>query len=60
MLKWSSAILATIFQAAFLSELQSAISADEELWWYFGISVVFFCLFLYSRATLSSRRRWRR
>jgi len=57
---WWSIAFALIFQAAFLVELHSPQTMDEVSWSLFGLSVACFATFLYSRATLTSLRKWKR
>jgi hypothetical protein len=56
---WSSAILVTVFQAAFLFELHSPQAMDEALWSFFSVSVVGFIVFVYAKSALSSLKRYR-
>jgi hypothetical protein len=56
---WSSAILAVVFQAAFLFELHSPQAMDEMLWSLFVASVVCFITFVYAKSALSSLKRYK-
>ena len=56
---WASAILAIVFQVAFLLELHSPEAMDEMLWSLFVASVVCFIMFLYAKSALSSLKRYK-
>ena len=56
---WSSAILAIVFQAAFMFELHSPQAVDATLWSLFTVSVVCAIVFVYSRNAISSLKKFR-
>jgi uncharacterized membrane protein YccC len=56
---WSSAILAIVFQAAFMFELHSPQAVDVTLWSLFAVSVVCVIVFVYARNAISSLKKFR-
>jgi hypothetical protein len=56
---WSSAILAIVFQAAFMFELHSPQAVDTTLWSLFTVSVVCAIVFLYARNAIASLKKFR-
>jgi hypothetical protein len=56
---WSSAVLVIVFQAAFLLELNSPQAVDETLWYLFGVSVVFFIVFVYAKSAITSLNKFK-
>ena len=56
---WSSAILAIVFQAAFMFELHSPQAVDVTLWSLFTVSLVCVIVFVFARNALSSLKKFR-
>lgn len=56
---WSSAVLAILFQAAFLFELHSPQAVDTVLWSLFAISLVCFIVFVYAIVSISSLKKFK-
>ena len=55
---WSSAVLAILFQAAFLFEIHSPQAVDTVLWSLFAISLVCFIVFVYAIISISSLKKF--
>ena len=56
---WSSAVLAILFQAAFLFEIHSPQAVDTVLWSLFAISLVCFIVFVYAIISISSLKKFK-
>ena len=56
---WSSAVLAILFQAAFLFEIHSPQAVDTVLWSLLAISLVCLIVFVYSIVSISSLKKFK-
>ena len=56
---WSSAVLAILFQAAFLFEIHSPQAVDSVSWSLLAISFVCLIVFVYSVVSISSLKKFK-